>query len=132
MANMERPIWEEKWLDLQAQLARQDARLAVAEVPEDLISALRDISETCFRDYRWAKELDPDQYGILTELLDSLHLTHRAIRAYLLNEDTKASRRELRERAIAAKTEALEDYAESNRAVLPRAAGEDEDDAAQF
>jgi hypothetical protein len=85
LADMERHIWKQDWIELQIQLERLGARLAVSGVPEDLMQAFHDISVACWRDQ--TPVLDPDdreQISIARDLLDGRRVVQRAIRAYLL------------------------------------------------
>jgi hypothetical protein len=104
LASNERYVWAQDWIELQIDLERVEARLAVAGVPGDLVTAFRDISEACWRDRtRHIDPVDPDervQWGIREDLLEGRRLAQRAIRAELLRNDTRDSRIELVERAI--------------------------------
>ena len=88
LAGMERHIWETNWIELQVQLQRQEARLAVAGVPDDLVQALRAVSERCWSDLQdHIERSGGDEPGITSRLIEAYRAVHRAIRAYLIKED---------------------------------------------
>jgi hypothetical protein len=102
LANTEPLIWDADWVELRTELRRQETRLAVAGVPEDLVDAFRRITEACWRDARDSDEQSAGQEkGIATRLLEAREQVHRAVRAYLLREKTWVGRRKLSADAIA-------------------------------
>jgi hypothetical protein len=90
LAGIERALWDESWLDLNALLLKHEARMAVAGVPSELIESVRRLSLASWYDRREAEEQGLPEVGIKKDLLDALRLQLRAVRAYLLG----ASRRE--------------------------------------
>jgi hypothetical protein len=102
LAGMERLIWGEDWIELQAHLQRQQARLAIGGVPEDLIQSFRTISIACWRDLQANIVGSGGQEpGIDTKLLGVREAVHCAIRMYLLREGHRSGRRESRSAALA-------------------------------
>jgi hypothetical protein len=100
LAGMERFVWGNSWTELEAHLERQQARLTVAGVPEDLVTAFQSISLACWRDLRDSRELSGgEDSGIAKELLEARREVHRAIRAHLLREKQRSSRDDLRRAA---------------------------------
>jgi hypothetical protein len=95
---------------LEVELQRQEARLALAGVPDDLIKVFHDISNACWQYLQQSIEesagVDP---GINTGLLEARRLVHRALGAYLLREQRRARTEDLRREAIAATRRVLND-----------------------
>jgi hypothetical protein len=94
LADMERHIWKQDWIELQIQLERLGARLAVSGVPEDLMQAFHDISVACWRDQ--TPVLDPDdreQISIARDLLDGRRVVQRAYGhiSYRASEETRTA-----------------------------------------
>jgi hypothetical protein len=110
LAGMERLVWGEDWTELEAHLQREEARLAIARVPNDLVTALNEISSACWRDLRDSREVGDEYPGMDQELIEARRGVHRAIRAYLLREGRASARHELRRKAIAGVQTALADY----------------------
>jgi len=109
LAETERLIWEGAWIELRAALQRQQTRMAVAGVPEDLLDAFRRINEACWR-YRRNEEEESggEQSGISTALLNAREEVHRAIRAHLLREHSRPRRRTLSNSAVSLADSALQ------------------------
>src|SRR5690349_3862670 len=84
LASIERFIWRENWIDLNVHLQSQEARLAVAGVPTDLIEALHRVAVASWYDLHHDIELGLPEPGIKTDLLHALHLVNRAMRAHLV------------------------------------------------
>jgi hypothetical protein len=82
LAEMERTVWGDNWIELNVDLQRLEARLAVAGVPDDLVQAFHDISVRCWRDLQEDIDMDAEQPGINKEFLDARRLVHAAARAY--------------------------------------------------
>ncbi|HKT83456.1 MAG TPA: hypothetical protein VJQ84_06425 [Solirubrobacterales bacterium] len=90
---MERLIWGGDWIELKAHLQRQEARLAVAGVPAELIQAFRSISIACWEDLQRTTERSSGQNpGISKGLLDAREAVHDAARGYLLCRGSRVSR----------------------------------------
>jgi len=103
LSTTERLVWDDDWIALSVHLERQEARLAVAHVPVELIDALRDISIACWRDVEQSRQTSDGEYpGMRSSLVETRQLIHRAIRAVLLNEGTHAIRASLSAEAIEA------------------------------
>jgi hypothetical protein len=102
LAETERHVWQDSWIELNIQLERLDARLAFGGVPAELVSALRDASVMCWRNYRESAEIDEDEAGISRRLLEARRECARACLAHLLDEGSDRSRDELTRTAVAA------------------------------
>jgi hypothetical protein len=100
LAEAEQRLYGDNWLDLTVQLERQETQLAIAQTPEDLIKALREISEMCWYDGRESYERFGPDIGIRTEFLDARRSVNRAIAAHLLRSGSKNSRHQLRSAAV--------------------------------
>jgi hypothetical protein len=89
---MERHVWGTDWIELQAHLQRQEARLVVARVPQDLVEAFRTISEACWKDLQRSIEAsDGEHPGIKLALLEARRSVHRAVNGYLLDNSTQSA-----------------------------------------
>lgn len=102
LAGLESLIWRGEWVDLESELQRQRARLAVSGVPDDLIDALSVISLACWRNHRRGLELfgEEEGGGIRTELIEARQLVHSALGAYLLGNKRGSAREALRTQAV--------------------------------
>lgn len=100
LPHMERLVWGDDWVELSAHLQRQEARLAVAGVPHDLVEAFREISKACWRDQRESLERSDGEQGMSLALVHPREHVHRAINAYLLRQDGRRSRERLRRNAV--------------------------------
>jgi hypothetical protein len=115
LAGMERLVWGEDWVELQAHLQRQEARLAVGGVPDDLVQAFHDISLACWHNLQESIERSAGQEpGIRTQLLDARQLVHRAARAYLLRDEKRSVQAELRREAVTTTRSVLQDSASTS------------------
>jgi hypothetical protein len=105
---MERLVWGDDWIELNAHLQRQEARWAVAGVPADLIQAFHAISVACWQDLQATVERSGGEHpGISKRLLEAREAVHEGARAYLLRQGSRASRDALRARATKAVSAAL-------------------------
>jgi hypothetical protein len=96
LASMERLVWSESRVGLQEHVQRQQSRLTIAGVPDDLVRALGAISIACWQDVRaHVERTDGLQAGIRGELLAARRAVHGATHAELLREGTRASRRRM-------------------------------------
>lgn len=85
LADMERLVWGDDWVELQVHLERQRARMTVARVPNELIGAFDRVCTACWPERQ--DRLDNDEEGgISTSLLTPRRMVYRAIRAHLLGE----------------------------------------------
>jgi hypothetical protein len=100
LAGMERLIWGDNWVELQAHLQRQEDRLTVAGLPAELIEGFRAMSIACWRDGDKTRE-HPEGQGIRSYLLNARAAVHEAARAELLRRGSRRSRRALRLEAYA-------------------------------
>lgn len=101
LAGMERLIWGEDWTELQVYLQRQQARLAIGGVPEDLIQAFHDISIACWRDLQTSiVNSGGEQPGISSNLLRAREAVHLAVRMYLIGEQSRRDRHDARLAAL--------------------------------
>jgi hypothetical protein len=108
LGEVERQVWGDDWTELEARLQRQETRLAIAGIPEDLVQALHDSTVFCWRDNYHGLETT-GQGGISSELLDGRRKANRAIGAYLLNRGTRSSREELRREVVEEVQELIDD-----------------------
>lgn|SRR5215213_7935085 len=100
LAGMERLVWGDSWIELKAHLQRQEDRLAVAGLPNELIDDFRSISIACWRDQHESGEHSGDEHrGMSTRLVEARQAVHRAARAELLRRGSRRSRRILRANA---------------------------------
>jgi hypothetical protein len=103
LADTERWIWTEgEWMELNIGLQRQEARLAFAGVPDDLIEAFHEITIACWRDLQFdieVREPEPGP-GIALELLEARRKVMRAAGGYLLRNRRRAQRETLRRDAV--------------------------------
>jgi hypothetical protein len=101
LAGMERLVWGDSWIELQAHIQRQQSRLIIAGVPGELVTALGLISVACWQDLRAHVERpDGVAAGIRRELLAARTTVHGSARAELLCEGSRASRRQMRTTAL--------------------------------
>ncbi len=101
LAELERLIWGDNWTDLNLHLERQETRLAIVGISQDLIKALREVSVRCWRDLQESIELSGgEQPGINTAFLDARRATNRAVGAYLLKRETRSARQKLERQAV--------------------------------
>jgi hypothetical protein len=100
LAGMERLVWGESWVELEAHLQRQEVRLAEGNVPSGLIRDFHDISVGAWRDRKQTiRESGGERQGMGSEFIDARRAVHEAARAYLLGNGSRASRAVLRIRA---------------------------------
>jgi hypothetical protein len=99
LAETELHVWGDSWIDLTVQLERQETQLAIAQTPEELIKALREISEMCWYDQRQTLE-QTGESAISTTLLDARRAVNRAIAAQLLRSGSEDSRNQLQDAAV--------------------------------
>ena len=114
LADTERAIWQDDWIELNVQLERLDARLASAGVTPALFNALRDLSILCWRDRHHMQQVhggDPDLAGISNELLEARRLVARACVTQLLSSPGRKRRDALREEALEQAEHVLADAA---------------------
>jgi hypothetical protein len=110
LADTERMVWGDDWIDLNIQLEKQDTRLLFAGVPNDLVHALHDISEGCWRDLRFNDEMSGgEQPGISADLIEARRLVIRAIGERLTRRTRRPSRDRLRHEAVAAVNKVFKD-----------------------
>lgn len=102
LAEGEVHVWGDNWVDLNVQLERQETQLAIAQVPDGLIKALREISEMCWNDHQETiiDEDGEEVHAISTALIDARRSVNRAIAAELLRSGSASSRQELRDDAL--------------------------------
>jgi len=102
LAGMERLVWGDSWIELKAHLQRQEDRLAVAGLPEDLIDEFRAISTVCWRNQHESVENSGGKdRGMSIRLVEARQAVHSAARAELLRRGSRRSRRALRAEASA-------------------------------
>ena len=103
LAEAEEHVWGSNWVDLNIHLERQETQLAIAQVPDSLIKALREISEMCWNDYQEfvLNESGDPEHGIGSELLDARRFVNRGIAAHLLRSGDEKNRRQVQEDAVA-------------------------------
>lgn len=100
LAGMERLVWGDSWVELKATLQRQEDRLAVAGISEELIRDFRTISIACWHDQRdSAEHFRSEERGMSTRLVEARQAVHDAARAELLEKGRRKSRRALRAEA---------------------------------
>lgn len=100
LAGMERLVWGDSWIELKAHLQRQEDRLAVAGLPDDLIDDFRAISIACWRDQHESGEHSGGEHrGMSKRLVEARQAVHGAARAELLRRGSRRSRRTLRAEA---------------------------------
>lgn len=108
LAGMERLVWGDSWIELKAHLQRQEDRLAVAGLPDELVGNFRRISTACWRDqHETAEHSGGEHRGMSTSLVEARQAIHDAARAELLNQGTRRSRKALRADAAALVATAL-------------------------
>lgn len=103
LAGMERLVWGDDWVELQAHMERQRARMTVARVPNELIEAFDMVSLACWHERQDNRE-NCEHGGISVSLLTPRRLIYRAIRAHLLDEDNRGV---LQREALASVRQAL-------------------------
>ena len=100
LAEMERLVWGDSWIELKAHLQKQEDRLAVAGLPDDLIEDFRAISVACWRDQHESGEHSGGEHrGMSKRLVEARQAVHGAARAELLRRGSSRSRRTLRAEA---------------------------------
>lgn len=100
LADTERDIWQDSWIELNVHLERLDARLASGGVPQELIQGLRDVSVLCWRDRQEGVKSGSSRPAIGVILLEARRLVSRVCVAYLLGNEGKAIRREMSDTAL--------------------------------
>jgi len=101
LADTERDIWEAKWIELNIQLERLDARLASEGISPDLIQALRDLSVYCWRDRtEMIEAVGEERAGISSELLEARRLIARACVTTLVSSGSRRRRAALSREAL--------------------------------
>lgn len=115
IADTEKLMWTVGgWTDLNIALQRQEARLAFAGVPEDLIAALHGLTLAAWHDYQVPAGFAEDgaeMHGIATRYLTARSAVSRAVAAYLLGKKRRSGRQ--RKDALAAADEALSYFEET-------------------
>ncbi len=102
LAGMERLVWGDSWVELKAHLQRQEDRLSVAGLPDDLIDEFRAISIACWRNQHESAEHSGGEHrGMNVGLVEARQAVHSAARAELLGRGSRRSRRALRAEASA-------------------------------
>jgi len=110
LAGIERLVWKGDWLELNAQLQRQEARLAVARVPDDLILAFRSITQRSRRDIAESDEYSGGEHiGLNLDFVNAGDAVNRAVRAFLLRTDGRRGREELRRAAVQTTEQVISD-----------------------
>lgn len=103
LADMEKLVWGDSWVDLNSHLQRQEALWAAAGVPAELIQDFRTISVACWRDLQVTVQRSAGQHpGIDSRLLQARESVHEAARAYLLATGSRPTRETLKGRASSA------------------------------
>lgn len=101
LAGMERLIWGDNRVELEAHLQRQQTRHELANVPADLIAAFQAISRACWEENQRVVARSGGQHsGIPTDLVDARTAVHRAIGAHLLRNQGRRARNALRRAAV--------------------------------
>lgn len=115
LAGMERLVWGDSWIELQAHLQRQEDRLAVAGLPDALINDFRAISGACWRDQHDSVEHSGGEHrGMNIALAEAREAIHRAARAELLKRGSRRTRRALCEEASVLMRAALPESEDSS------------------
>lgn len=100
LAGMERLVWGDSWVELNAHLQRQEARWSIAGLPPDLIRDFRTVSIACWQDQQTTRERSGGEHqGIATTLLDAREAVQEVARSELLRHGSRRWRRRQRRNA---------------------------------
>ncbi|HEX9966858.1 MAG TPA: hypothetical protein VGB06_02820 [Solirubrobacterales bacterium] len=96
LAGMERLVWGDNWIELNAHLQRQQARWSISGLPSSLVDDFQAISKACWRDGRQTVEQSSGKHHMISvTLLDAREAVHNAARAALMREGSRRYRESL-------------------------------------